>query len=275
MEPLPKGQIRFLLHGPDTITDELVSAAVFARKLGTLVKALKAADAAQNGSIRHDYKIKKLQSSSPTAVLIETPLPPPPNAIAAFTKSGIRGFKDCAEAIVVGERERALQYGNCAKLVGSLATGASKAFGYAEVWTNDKTPLRVDPFLNEQSRSIIAPKIIELPKGQEWFKGVAEGSFDGTILEVDLRGALPECKLVLSAGSQEIDCVFRADDIEKIRSALNHRVQVYGRAIYDGKSGLPRRLEAASIEQLKGEGNLKAWKGAFEPFEPSSWESDD
>jgi hypothetical protein len=288
MEELPEGQVRFLVHGPDNATDDMVSASVFANKLATLVRALKAADRARNGAVLHDYKIKKLQSSSPTAILVETMLPSPivygrvPSYLSEThssgppAKSGIEGFNDCVDAIVVGERDRALQYGNCAKQVGILAQGASKSFGYAEVWTRKDTPLRVDPFLSEQSRYVVqAKKANEAVKDGTWFKGVTNGSFDGTILEVDLRGSLPECKLVLAAGSQEIDCVCRADDIEQIRAALNHRVQIYGRAIYDGKSGLPRRIEVTSMETLKGAGNLQAWKGAFEPFEPSTWESDD
>lgn len=285
MDALPRGQIRFLVHSAESAPDGLVSASVFATKLATLVRALRAADKSQNGTATYDYKIKKLHSSDPTAILIETPLPPsamPPekrwrevSANSGFV-SGVDAFTNCADAVVVGDAKRAMRFGRTAALVGTLAQGANKSFGYGEVWTYRDKPLRVDPFLNEQSRSVIESiRKPEPSSSEQWFKGVASGSFDGTILEVDLRGALPECKLVLSAGKQEIDCVCRAEDIEDIRSALNHRVQLFGRAIYDGKSGLPRRIEVDRMEPITGQGNLARWKGAFEPFEPSSWESDD
>src|SRR4051812_22489648 len=91
VETLPKGEIRFLVHGPDSAADDMVSASVFATKLGTLARALKAADRAQNGTLPHDYKIKKLHPAPPTAILIETTLPPPQHPIPVG-RSGIEGF---------------------------------------------------------------------------------------------------------------------------------------------------------------------------------------
>ena len=108
-----------------------------------------------------------------------------------------------------------------------------------------------------------------------WFEGTACGSFDGEVRAVDLRGALPEIKLILSAGGKEIDCVCRNIDIETIRTALNRRVRISGLAIYDGKSGLPRRIEASELEIVQGAPDFARWKGAFEPFEIEPWEEDD
>jgi hypothetical protein len=67
MESLRRGQIMFQVHGPDTETDE-VAAAVFARQLGILSRALRAADRAINGRHVHDYFIASLSTSTPTAL---------------------------------------------------------------------------------------------------------------------------------------------------------------------------------------------------------------
>jgi hypothetical protein len=272
MDKLQPGQVRFRIHGPDAASDEsFVSASVFAQKLATLVAALKAADRAINGVLKHDYIVEKLKSSSPTVLLREEPLPKFEGVIA----SAIPAFDRCAHAVLAGEREQATRFGDCAAKLSKLAKGSYKTFGYAEVWTTTEDIIRVDPFLNERARSIIAPEPAKQPDGTNWFKGTAFGSFDGTVKAADLRGALPQIKLVLSAGDKQLDCVFGADDIEQIRTTLNKRVRVYGKAIYDGRSGLPRRVEANRIEPIQPGADLSSWKGSFEPFSPSEWEADD
>lgn len=278
MDSLAPGLIRFRIHSPHdavgTGADEDVPASLFASKLAALVRALKAADKAVNqGTAVHEYRIRKLQSSSPTVLLAETPLT---KAVDVFGISGIDAFEDCAAAITLGDADRAKQYGSCALQISKLAKGADKTFGYAEVWTANDNIIRVDPFLVEQAKSIVDPNrdAATAPANSEWFKGSAHGTFTGTILQVDLRGALPEVKLVLSAGGKQIDCVCRADDVEVIRQTLNHRVRVSGNAIYDGKTGLPRRVCVTDIQPVGGDGDFTKWMGAFEPFEPSLWEGD-
>lgn len=102
---------------------------------------------------------------------------------------------------------------------------------------------------------------------RKWYKGTADGSFDGTVKAADLRGALPQITLVLTAGGAQLECICRADDIETIRSALDRRARVYGRAIYDGTGGLPRRVEVRKIEVASDNRDFTRWRGAFEPFE--------
>jgi hypothetical protein len=271
LENLSPDEIGFRVHGPDAETDDFVSAAVFASKLGSLVRALKAADRAANGYAAHDYKIKRLASSSPTALLVERPLPKGMD----YSSSGIEAFDTCADAVIAGEADRARKFGKCVNHLSSLAAGSEKQFGYGEVWTRDHNVIRIDAFLKERSQAVISPiKVARPDESTEWFKGVVDGSFDGTVLEVDLRGALPEIKLVLSAGGQQIDCVCRQDHLEQIRASLKNRAQIFGRAIYDGRSGLPRRIEVSEIE-IVGGGDLTAWRGAFEPFHAPDWEGDD
>jgi hypothetical protein len=191
--------------------------------------------------------------------------------------SGIDAFQECINAITVGNRDGALRFGQCAKKVVKLSSGSRKMFGYAEVWTRPENIIRVDPFLGEQAQTLIDPHNLSSEPGlyRDWFKGVAHGSFVGEVQAVDLRGALPEVKLILSNVPKEIDCVCREDDIEKIRMALKRRVRLYGQAIYDGRSGLPRRIEVTEIELLDGAVDITKWRGAFQPFEIIPWEGDD
>lgn len=274
MESLAPGEVRFRIHGPDAEREGLISASHFVNKLGTLVRALKAADRQVNGAPVHDYKIAKLESTSPTVTLIEVPGPNFESDI--LSQSGIGAFEDCADAILEGDRVRALKYGSCAEHISKLAGGAQKTYGYAEVWTRAEHIVRVDKFLAEQTADVIHPEIVRpVADGTNWFKGTVDAAFDGSIKVVDLRGELPEIKLILTAGGKELDCVCRVEDMEDIRTNLDSRVRVTGRAYYDGRSGLPRRIAVRGIESMRGDADFTVWRGSFHPFERPDWDADD
>ena len=272
MDGVRQGQVEFRLHptATDGGDEALVSAGVFARKLAALVLALKSADRAVNyGKPTHDYKIEKLKSSSPTAILQETLVRPGID----FGRSGIAAFEDCVDSVTVGSGERARTFGKCPYYIQSLSTGATKDFSYGEIHVPSRI-VRIDDFLNYQAKAVVAPeKIALLVEDRPLFKGAAHGTFRGELKEVDLRGSLPETKLVLPGG-KEIDCVWAAEDIDIIRDALAKRVRLYGRAIYDGKSGLPRRLEVQSSTVVEPAGDFERWKGSFKPFH-TQWIGDE
>jgi hypothetical protein len=272
MSGLAESEIKFAIHGP--ITTDRVSATVFVEKLRQLLGALFAADRAVNGKLAHEYIIKQLHTSTPTVVLTERQRN---RQSSHLFNSGIAGFRICAEAISIGEKERALSFGECAVRIQKLSAGASgKRFGYAEVWPgHEGNIIRIDEFLNLRAASLKAPDVIsEASYQKKWFKGATTGTFDGVIKAVDLRGSLPELKLILSAGGKEIDCVCRIDDIAVVRSALDRRVRVSGLAIYDGRSGLPIRLQVSDIKEVGERGDFLKWKGSFAPFDPLPWEED-
>jgi hypothetical protein len=274
MEPLARGQIRFRVLGPDTATDE-VSAGVFAHQLTVLVRALRAADKAANGRPIHDYVVASLNTSTPTALLAERPLVRFRGQMISG-HSGIDALEDCVEAVTFGEERRALTYFACVNQIAKFSK-----IGYSEIWTGEARVFRVDTFLTNRARLILNPVaedkletlnyMIDMPQ-RDWYKGVAFGSFDGEVKAADLRGALPQITLIMTAGGAEIDCVCRAENIEEIRAALNKRARIYGRAIYDGKSGLPTRIEVSKITVVSGSRDLTRWKGSFKPFEIDTWE---
>lgn len=277
-----------IIHAPEAIGDnellfrmharkddyDLVSASVFAAKLSNLIKALHAADrSVNNGQVVHDYKIAKLKSSSPTVLLCEARLPK--FASRFDIAPAIPAMDACLSAVIEGQEDQARQFGNCAAVISRLATGADKRFGYAEVWTGARRVYRVDNFLHDQATAASTIRKAAEIANDQWFRGAVFGSFDGHVQFVDTRGELPEIKLTLSAGHQEIDCVCRADQIDQIGASINKRVRIYGRAIYDGSNGLPRRVEISNIEPVATDVDFTKWKGSFKPFSPSPWPDGD
>jgi hypothetical protein len=274
LRPLRAGEIRLRVHGRhDGGSGDEVPAAVFAQKLTILVRALRAADAAVNGRVNHEYVISDLRIGSALVELREADLS---SYDLIGSHSGVGAFDECVDAIRTGSIERAQDFGKCPSYVSQLAKGSGRRFGYAELWIRDESPLRVDEFLWEQTEAVISPSkyIAELEAAQQWYKGIAQGSFEGEVKEVDLRGALPEVKLVLTAGGKELDCVFRDVDIDRIREALNRKVRVEGTAFYDGRSGLPRRVEVTAVHPIGDAGDFRRWRGTFEVFEPPPWENE-
>jgi hypothetical protein len=51
-------------------------------------------------------------------------------------------------------------------------------------------------------------------------------------------------------------------------------VRVFGRAIYDGKSPLPRRIEVTDFQEVATDADFTKWRGSFNPFEIEDWEDD-
>jgi hypothetical protein len=279
LRPLTTGEVRFRLHGRQEDGSERVPASVFAQKLAVLVRALRAADAAVNGRVTHDYVISNLEVGSALVEMREEPIK---TAELLPSRSSVSAFEDCVEAIREGQVQRAQLFGKCPRYVSQLAKGSRNRFGYAELWLEHEEPVRVDEFLLEQSLAVGEgdPRIFRGSANtsgageQRWYRGTAHATFEGVVKGVDLRGALPEVKLILAAGGKEIDCVFRGVEIERIREALDRRVRVEGTAFYDGRSGLPRRLEVTRIELTKEVGDFTRWRGTFEPFTTPEWESD-
>lgn len=261
MDGLAPKEIEFKVHGLTTEDHGRVPARVFAAKLTQLVSALEAADAIANGEVKHTYVLAAMHMSTPTALLKEVPI-----AEIDEGASAIPVFNDALEGIKVHDA-RITRLAPVVRKISKLTAGVTQSFGFAEIKTDDNV-VRVDDFLRK--RSLIARKA---DKGA-WYEGASLGSFDGTLKYVDTRGTLPQIKLVLSAGGKEIDGICRREDIDSIGDALDHRVRVFGRAIYSSTSPLPLRIEVTSIEPVRGSGDLEKWRGAFRPFTIESWGAD-
>lgn len=270
-------QLVFALHGPDKGSDE-VDAAVFAAKLSHMISALKEADKSANGKPKHQYVIQRLQSSTPTVFIKERDIKTQGELIIR-PQSGIDAFRRCAAAVFRGDKLSALEYGTTARKIERLATGVNdNKFSYAEVYAGSADIIRVDDFLRTRAASIASPFIgSEISHSEQsnalWFSGAVTGTFDGILKAVDLRGAAPECILVVGE-SASITCIFDAQILTNVSRALNKRVRLTGLAIYDSAFPLPVRFQIADIEVVSPRANMMKWRGAFEPFEPLGWEDD-
>jgi hypothetical protein len=254
-EVLGPRQIELKLHGLTVEDHGRVPARLFATKLKQLVSALVEADKIANGDATHDYVLANMHMSEPTALLKEVPLKAANEGLSA-----IPVFNDAIEGIKTHD-SRTVRLAPVVRRIGLLTGGAETQFGFAEVRTADPQVIRIDDFLRRRAKSAR-----EQAKGN-WFDGAVTGSFDGVLDYIDLRGALPQIKLTLSAGGKEVDCICRREDIDALGEALHQRVRVFGRAIYTSSNPLPMRVEVSNIEPIKQGADFSRWKGAFRPFE--------
>jgi hypothetical protein len=243
-----------------------VLASVFARKLGILIRAMTAADKSANGGKRFDYVIVDMKASSAAATIHEQQV----SRLPALEASSV-AFGKCLSAVNSGNVAVARRSLECAVLLRALATDVEDTFSHAEVTVNGAPTVVVDRFFLERVTEVVA-SAKEEKKAEQWFKGSTVGTFDGQILETDLRGSVPQVILRLTAGGKDIHCVCPALTVDEIKTVLNQRVRVSGNAYYDGKSGLPIRIEITSMPHLiKVDADFRRWKGSFSPFEPDSW----
>ncbi len=263
------GSIRFRLHGikiegqPDH-----VDARVFSLKFQTLLTALTAADYAANNKVSYDYSISQMVKGSADVRLQEELRPKLRKRPSA---SSISALGECLSAATRGRKDVVLRYSRCARAVRKMAADSGRTFSYAEIWLDSKEPFRVDSLLAEQIDTAIDESSEVKVEPEQWFRGFAEGTFDGKIMEVDLRGALPQVKLVLTSGGQEVDCICRGLELKEITEVLTKRVTMSGRAFYDGSGGLPRRIDATSVSLVKPDADFARWGGSFDYFESPEW----
>lgn len=133
-----------------------------------------------------------------------------------------------------------------------------------------------DPYYQKRTcvNGIIAISESSIVTDSQWYCGTAIGSFDGVLAVADARGERPQIVLRLTAGASEIECIGRAADLPNIGRFFNRRVRVTGSAFYDGKSGLPSRVEIVEIEPVPEGGDFARWRGAVEAFQESEWIED-
>jgi hypothetical protein len=249
----------FVLHGLD-IDKRVVRAAVFIQKLRALVSALQTADEFANGRREHDYLIPKLETGSASVTVRER------RRRVSRPRSPIAVLERAATAIYNGE-------GNADQLpltlidrVQKLGDGVAKRFSHAELAFSGNNVIRIDDFLLRQAQ--VAIEAITLPELQlpTYYRGLAVGTFDGLLKEIDARGTVLRGKLILSAGGLEIDCVMNKERVPEARESFDKRVIIEGAAHYDGLSQVPVRLDVRTIRPVDEAGaDLLRWRGAFRP----------
>jgi hypothetical protein len=97
------------------------------------------------------------------------------------------------------------------------------------------------------------------------FIGIAYGGYDGVLQAVDLCGDVKQGRLILTAGGREIVCTLHNLSSDELKSALDVRVMAYGRAYYDGSSGLPMHFDVIKTEpiSIREIADLSRWGDTF------------
>jgi hypothetical protein len=144
-----------------------------------------------------------------------------------------------------------------------LVRSVGKSFSHGEIAFDGNNIIRIDDYLAQQFEKVTARKNGKLEQltHSSSFEGIAMGTFDGVIQELDSRGTLVRGKLTLTAGGKEIDCVFLREDIGALRESFDKRARVEAIAHYDGESMLPVRLDVRTITVVNANSDLARWKG--------------
>ena len=245
------------IHGLD-LDAGVVRAEVFVQKLRELIDALKTADRLANGRRAYDYLLPHLHSGSAEATVRAQARTRKPSL------SPISFLERAATAIYDGDHREVPPVDR--ELVGrivKLSRGANERFAHAEISFAGNNVIRIDDYLQRQAEdAMLAPNDPSIGQLQS-YRGVAFGTFDGVLKEIDSRGTMLRGKLVLVPSTTEIDCVMNKDRVPAARESFDKRVVVKGTARYDGRSGLPARVDVVEIRAIKQRADLTRWKGAF------------
>jgi hypothetical protein len=258
MNTLRSDETKFVLHGLD-LDNRLVRAVVFVQKLRNLLSALQTADKTANGKSSFDYVLSDLRTGSASATIREKQ-----KTLERPLHSSIAVLEDTASAIYNGDRSLERLPPPLVQQVKKLSRGVAKQFSHAELAFSDDNVIRIDDFLLKQSQiayeALTAPHLMQR---DQFFRGLAVGSFDGVLKEIDARGTMLRGKLVLSAGGLEIDCVMNKDRVPEARESFDKQVIIEGGAHYDGISQVPVRLDVRSIKIVRTDADIIRWRGAF------------
>lgn len=247
MAPPGGNDLMLTIYGLDAQGDE-VDAVVFAEKLKKVVSALKKLDTFYNTKGQHRFMINNLAFASASVWLREKQM-----KAKRVRRSPSRRFAEigamasCGADISVENPadEFALS------TFESISKGSGKTFSYGIVEAPEVVPIRLDGLLVRRVAEIIsAASDAAKSVPRRYFQGTTVETFDGIVKAVDLRGLFPEAKLVLSAGKKQISCIVSAKDIEMLRSALDNRALVTGRAQHDGRNMLPERIDVIDIKVI-------------------------
>lgn len=237
-------------------------------KLGQLLGALAQFERKylQNTKRRTDYEIVDTKKWNPTELVLR-PVPKVMryDPIPAFDWT-IEQFESLAKGKVLDDRIDAM-------LADSLVSLAEKnnQNDYSKFWL-DVDGIRVD--LDETFR-LNALKVAEQKKDIEkadhlWVRGVSFGSVVGEIRQIsDLDG---EQRFVITPplGSKHIECTFKEEDRELMRTNLWKVVRVHGLLHYSDASPFPYAVDMVQIDQMpSGEKriSLRELRGIFKGLE--------
>lgn len=262
-DELKTDELRIRIHAKAD-TNNRVRGKVFAKQISDLISSLEDSDKIENGGVRHDYVITGLEQRSAQACLTQIVSSHKPR-----TASPIAILPKILTAIVEEDAATLVRFAGPVARLAKFAKGAGDKYSHTDLQINGAASFRIDEFF--ERRAVRAVEVSK-PAAPAFYAGIVYGSFDGVVKEVDLRGDTPRLKLILSAGSVEIDCTAPGVSIPDIRAALNARAWVSGRAFYHGDSGLPERVEISEMKPISSKPDILRWAGKFGAFDVGDWD---
>jgi len=255
------GKFKLKLNGLSHERRGSVRADVFAAKLDLLVKALRAADKHVNGRPCFTHLIADLKYGSAVALVDEYQ----DTANFGIKKSSVRHVHLIVDNVNQGRGIPKDTPKAVAMFAAKAADGTDKSFDYGEASIDgtDDAVIRFDQHYDAKAKAAYAEYVASSEEIKP-FDGAAFGTFDGYLLEVDLRGKEATAKLILHAGGIEIDCLCGAIATDHLKLAMKSRVTVHALAHYSESSRLPQHIDIRKIDILAAEGHLSDWRGAFE-----------
>lgn len=254
-------QVDFKLYGLVHEKSGAVRADVFASKLSKFINGLKASDKYINGKRTLNYLITNLEYGSAVARISEERI----STEFAPEKSSISYYQDRLVDILDGKKINEDTPKTILKSMAELADGNTKKFSHGEISfvSESHNIIRIDDFFNKRADNAFQ-RLSDQDNKHKTFSGTALIEYRGIIKEVDLRGQIASAKLILSAGSSEIDCICNSVTIDNLREALNQRVVVSAKAYFNGMEKLPERLDIKKLRILKQNPDLTRWEKAFD-----------
>jgi len=260
-------EVELTVHGLD-VDNGKVRASVFLDKFRALLKALKQADRSINEAKAHEFLIVDLRSASAHASLKERSVKP------VAPKSSVRYVGEVVAAIYNGDRNIVRFPKQIIQSLQPLVRGIGSHFSHAEIRFESGAVIRIDDYLEKQMSKAVRRLDGEFSDEPKNFEGIAIEAFDGIVKEMDARGSLVRGKLVLTVGSKELDCIFKIEDMELLRTSFDKRARVEGVAHYDGVSLLPIRVDVRRIEVTKEDADLVRWKKALKHRRVGGFDND-
>ena len=207
-------QIEIKLFGLQHEGSGDVRADVFAKKIANLVKALKAADRQSHGNKTYDYFITNLAYSSAYATVAERPY----STKKIPQKSSVKAIHSVVASVRDGQGIPKGTDPTIASVLAAIGNGAGKAFSHGEIGIKGQaeTVVTIDRFFDKRAERAYA-EFRSASNLVHLFEGVAFGTFDGELKEVDLRGTVARAKLVLNIGGKELDCTCNSVTVENLQ----------------------------------------------------------
>lgn len=248
-------EVTLTIHGL-AVDNGNVLGEVFVTKLKALIDALRLADRHLNERKSHDVLVVGLHIGSAAATLRERV-----SSRERIPTPGTTLIKEIVEAVYNGDRHVSRYPTELITSLQPLVSGVGKKFSHGEIRFENNI-IRIDDFLASQlDRAVRRAEGEDLASG--YYEGVALETYDGIVKQMDSRGSLVRGVLVLTIGGKEIDCVFKKEDLDRLRASFDLRARVEAVAHYDGTSPLPSRLDVRRITLVEAGEGLLRWRGGL------------